>query len=724
MVWVTAGCGRVLALLLCATLVLAQSFAPPAGVRPARKGTTVSILPGGRVIAPLGEQRLTAPGLMSLALSGSGKFLVTAEADGRRSSLTVIERARNGETRVIPVNQSPAGDRGISLSGGLVFTGEHAVWASEGRAGRVARIDLNDGEPGRTLDLNRDGFTESFAGSLAIDSEREILYAADPAHRRVAVFDTRSRQMVASLAVGGPPIELALAPDGRTLYIALARSLTAPREAAEQKPVLSGAVAVADVAQVSAAKVAAVIDGFSATGPSGMTATTDRLFVSDSGRDSVSVINARTNRLDAEIPIRIPGLESLRGVIPAGLAYDQRTGWLLVAETGINAVCIIDTRSLTVTGQLPAGWMPTRVLVDRDTVYVANRRGQGAGPSARVNAGLTGSVSIFPVPAGDSLAASTKVVMEAGGFEPRPGGARPLPADIRHVLLIVKNRRSFDEILGDVTRASNGPVMGMPALARFGHDGYVDGLGRRLSLHHLEVTPNHHAVAARWAFSDNFYADSTTTAEGLGWLSVFRHLARHGISFYRSGGEFDPDTSDTERAAQFIREVDEQFGRGGRELPQFLLLRLPNDTLAEARPERGYFYGESYLMDNDLALGRILEYLSGTKWWSSTAVLITEASADGGLDHIDAHRTLMLVAGPWAQKNYVSHTNASFPGLLHTIFRLVQAPPLNLFDATAADLSDCFAASADTTPYRAAMGDLRVYNPAARNSASGTGGAP
>jgi hypothetical protein len=126
--------------------------------------------------------------------------------------------------------------------------------------------------------------------------------------------------------------------------------------------------------------------------------------------------------------------------------------------------------------------------------------------------------------------------------------------------------------------------------------------------------------------------------------------------------------------------------------------------------------------DNDLALGRILEYLSGTKWWKEMAVFVTEDDPQGGVDHVDAHRTVLLGAGPWFKRNYVSHTNTSFPGLLKTIFRLLGLPPLNLFDASAADLSDCFAKTPDLTGYRAKEVDKRLFDPAVARE--GNNGAP
>ena len=117
------------------------------------------------------------------------------------------------------------------------------------------------------------------------------------------------------------------------------------------------------------------------------------------------------------------------------------------------------------------------------------------------------------------------------------------------------------------------------------------------------------------------------------------------------------------------------------------------------------------MADNDYALGRIVEYLSGTPWWRDMAVFVTEADTHGGVDHVDAHRTILLCAGPWAKPGYVSHRNVSFPGLLKTVFRVLQLPPLNLFDAAAADLTDCFAKSPGTARYQAVPVDTRIFNP-------------
>jgi hypothetical protein len=444
-------------------------------------------------------------------------------------------------------------------------------------------------------------------------------------------------------------------------------------------------------------------------------------------------------------------------------------------------------------------------------VYVTNAKGHGTGPNiylptpeanSFVDVLRRGSISVFPVPDVASLAGHTATVLEANGLRPRPGPTPAIPPEIRHVVLIVKENRTFDEVFGDLAAAGIGPVAGVPALARFGMHGFCDGGRSRLSLQDIAVTPNHHALARGWAFSDNFYADSEVSVDGHHWLvdavpdvwtesslmasyaggkdfrfpttapgrllyaesnssvhpeeqpeggTIWHHLERHGISFFNFGegfelagnqeepGEkqsgarfltnvpmpaplyrntsreypgFNTNIPDQFRADQFIREMQEKYEHGGQPLPRFLFIHLPNDHMAETRPDDGYPFHASFVADNDRALGRIVEYLSSSPWWKEMAVFITEDDAQGGRDHIDSHRTLLVAVGPYVKRQYVSHVHASFPGLLKTVFRILGVPPLNLYDATASDLADCFTSSADLTAFHALPSDKRLFDPA------------
>jgi len=789
---------------------------------------------------------------------------VTANGGMGRNSFTVLDRERTGTWSVQQLGASSK-DRVDEFGGtdwrgvfmGVALVNDHTVWASEGNSGKVSQFDWV-ADRRRVVDLNQGAYHDSYSGDLAADTDRGLLYVVDQANFRVVVIDTKARQVVSSVKVGRLPFAVALSPDRKKLYVTnlgmfeykaipgadaanpLETGLPFPAFGFPSADALNGAkrqtakglvavpglgdpnvresnsLAVVDVANPAAPTVEAYVrtgmpfggESHGGSSPSGVVATADRVYVSNAGNDSITVIDAATNQVTAEIPIRIPGLETLRGVLPVGMAFYQKSGWLLVAEAGVNAVAVIDTHEGRLIGHIPVGWFPARVAVEEDTVFVTNVRGIGTGPNGfamgngAVTAGTarSGTVSIFPLPKLEELKGLTSFVMEANGFVARTAPP-PLPAGIKHVVLIVKENRTYDEVLGDEMEAGNGKPMSAPALARFGTRGYADGRKKRLSLKDVNVTPNHHDIAEQWSFSDNFYADSDVSVDGHHWLAgaypsiwtessllaaysdqkkdfrlgdapgrllfagsdssvhpedeseggtIWNHFAKHGVSF-RNFGEgfelagvdedkdleptgaryltnvpmpeplysntsrdypgFNMNIPDQYRVSQFIKEIDEKYVKTGADLPQFIFMHLPNDHLTEARPEDGYPFEESFMVDNDYALGRILEYLSGTRWWKETAVFVTEDDAQGGVDHIDAHRTLLLCAGPWAKQGYVSHVNTSFPGLLKTIFRLLQLPPLNLFDAAASDLSDCFTNQPDFEGYKLEDVDRRIFDP-------------
>jgi YVTN family beta-propeller protein len=165
------------------------------------------------------------------------------------------------------------------------------------------------------------------------------------------------------------------------------------------------------------------------------------------------------------------------------------------------------------------------------------------------------------------------------------------------------------------------------------------------------------------------------------------------------------------RADMFIQEFNERWMGEGKIMPRMLTVYLPNDHTAGVRPDAGYPYTESYIMDNDLALGRIIEFLSHTPYWKNMAVVVTEDDPQGGVDHVDAHRSLMMVISPYAKKGYVSHVHYSFGSAMKTFWLLLGLPCLNQYDFSATDLADFFTDVPDFTPYTARPVDPEVFNP-------------
>lgn len=165
------------------------------------------------------------------------------------------------------------------------------------------------------------------------------------------------------------------------------------------------------------------------------------------------------------------------------------------------------------------------------------------------------------------------------------------------------------------------------------------------------------------------------------------------------------------RVDMFIREFEEKWGTGKEPLPAMLTVILPNDHGAGERPEAGFPLRESYMADNDLALGRIVEYLSHSPYWKEMMIVVTEDDAQNGVDHIDAHRSILMLISPYAKTDYVSHVHYSFGSIFKTFWNVLGLPYLNQYDAGATDMSDFFTAQPDFTPYVALPVDKRVFDP-------------
>lgn len=165
------------------------------------------------------------------------------------------------------------------------------------------------------------------------------------------------------------------------------------------------------------------------------------------------------------------------------------------------------------------------------------------------------------------------------------------------------------------------------------------------------------------------------------------------------------------RITQFIKEFNEKWMSNKDTMPQMITVIIPNDHGAGERPEAGYAFRESYMVDNDLAVGRIVEFLSHTPYWKNMAIFITEDDAQNGVDHIDAHRSILMVISPYSKRNYVSKVHLSFGSIFKTFWNILGLPYLNQYDAGATDLSDLFTSVPDFTPYTALPPDIRIFDP-------------
>src|SRR5262245_48182917 len=270
------------------------------------------------------------------------------------------------------------------------------------------------------------------------------------------------------------------------------------------------------------------IDAYSGSHPNAVVAGSDAIYVANGNNDSISILDPATYAERGRIGLSLlEGQDrTLRGVQPVSLALSPDESMLYVAEAGINAIGVIQLQGKKggkLIGHIPTGWWPSSIRVSTDgrTLYVANARGRGAGPnlvgeSHSPKFTVLGTVNILPTPNKHDLDAFTDRVLLNNGFTDGNGGQdgtdrdNPIPsragkpsAQIKHVVFINKENATHDLMLGDITHTRRGAaVNGEPTFS----------LG-------VDASPNHHELALRFAFSDNFFLEPSVSSDGHRWLT-------------------------------------------------------------------------------------------------------------------------------------------------------------------------------------------------------------
>lgn len=487
------------------------------------------------------------------------------------------------------------------------------------------------------------------------------------------------------------------------------------------------------------------------------------LFVANANDNSVSVIDVKTRRVVETLNTALfpdaPAGSTPNGL---ALTSDNKTLLVANADNNCLAVFDVEktgkSRSL---GFIPTGWYPTSVKVVGKTVLVANGKGfaskanpKGPNPFKRREAdteyiaGLfKGALSIFDMPKPPAITALSKLVYQNTPYTKEKEkaavgqtSASPIPtrvgeksAAIKYVFYIIKENRTYDQVFGDMP-GGNGDTS--------------------LCLFPEHVTPNQHALAREFVLLDNFYVDAEVSADGHNWSTaayatdyvektwptsyggrggtydyegsrpvaypkkgfIWDYCQRAGLR-YRSYGEFEayskrkgsaldgrfapnyPDydltIKDIDRVEIWKKDLDSLIGRNA--VPHFSSIRLGNNHTSGARI--GAPTPTAHVADNDLAVGRFVEYLSKSPIWKESAVFILEDDAQNGADHVDAHRSPALVISPYTKRNHVEHTAYSTSGMLRTMELILGLPPMSQYDAAARPMFACFTNTPTLTPY-------------------------
>lgn len=841
----------------------------------------ISVLPNGRLITPLGKSVSVAPHPFGLALGPGGTVAVTANSGISPLSISIIGDPLGENPSVLQIPPGPSSDAGVLASvfmGLAVSPDDKILYVAGGQANRIFLFDARSGRKLDSIDCSVSPgggkYPDGYIGDLVMTKDGRFIYAVDQMLFRMLIVDVQKRSVVKNVPVGRYPFGVALTPDEGRVYVANVgmfeyRKIDSIEEKKDYRKALrfppfafgsremregvridsldvpglgdpnvpeSFSVWAVDVREAPGAHIVAKIKtgvpvggmvgeipAVGGSSPNSLVATSEYVFASNGNNDNISVISVATSRVVRDIPLKLhPAVEHFRGIIPFGLAVSPDGKRLYVAESGINAVGVIDVGKLEVIGHFPVGWFPSKLKVSGDgkRLVVANAKGYGSGPNGgeHYRAGpegtyigslMKGTVSVIDIPPDDSLPALTRRVIDnnfrietaASVKEGRGGNPVPLYAGekespIKHIVFISKENRTYDEVFGQVERGE-----GDPSLARYGSGVSFSNRAGKLKVRNANVMPNHLRLAARFSIADNFYVDSDVSADGHRWLantypnewvevntsanyggdrdykpsshapgnlgingsagaiypedyneagSMWDHLERNGVDFFNFGfgtmfepafyhesyknfgigyyanfpmpaplfnrtsriyPTFNMTIPDQFRVSQFISEFKERWGSGGAALPRVLTIIVPNDHGAGERPKAGYPFRESYMADNDLAVGRIIEFLSHTDDWRSMAVFITEDDAQNGVDHVDAHRSILMVVSPWAKRDYVGRVHYSFGSIFKTFWNILGVPCLNQYDAGATDLADMFTDTADYAPYTALPPDMRIFDP-------------
>jgi YVTN family beta-propeller protein len=520
-----------------------------------------------------------------------------------------------------------------------------------------------------------------------------------------------------------------------------------------------------------------------------------RLFVANNNADSITVIDTAAAKVVNTWKIE-PFEEKAPGLAPSALALTPDGRRVLVALGGINAVAVLDAATGRVEGMIPTGWYPSALALSADgtKLAVGSLLGAGSGwrdqPNQRFVHSYRGSVAVVDMPDAAQLANYTNAVAEntrltlAGRAQlarrPAARNVRPKaipersgdPSLIEHVVYIVKENRTYDQVLGALPQGN-----GDPSLVMFGR----------------EVTPNQHKLAEDYVLLDNFYATGGNSGDGHQWVTQANETAYclwpgyEGRSYpfdgtdpiayaqggflwdaalkagktvrvygeyagrltearptaradyfarWRKGDDFTKDfhivapidplnkilaanyptytnaVPDVVRASIFLADVKKW--NAANPMPNLVILQLPSDHTFGATPNAST--PKAMVADNDLALGQIIEGLSKTPFWRKMAVFVVEDDAQNGVDHVDGHRTIAFVASPYARRGHVDSTFYANQSITKTIGLILGLPALSLFELIANDMRASFQDTPDFEEFGhvAPEQSLDDLNPAVR----------
>lgn len=743
-----------------ATLALAQQSAQTPAPIPAK-----STLHSGWRLTPAGTHQRTGDMILGGALSPDGTQLALVNAGYNAHNLYLAEAQTGKLLQSIPlvsawngVAWSKDGQR-IYVSGG----GQPQVTVLERKANGTfvpttpLLIPELKGDEAR-----KNGEPQAYLSGLALSKDGQSVYVANLATDTIYQLHLPDGAVLAQtkLDTNAHPYCLRLAPNGKTLY-------------ATQGAL--GSVVALDTQTLKVTKHLTTDKH-----PNDLAFSPDgRLFVSCGNSDTVVVMDMETGMMRERIRVHLTP-KSPAGAIPNALSISPDGEMLLVADAGNNCVAVVNITEpgeSMVEGFIPTGWYPTWVHTDGNRILIGSGKGMGTGPNSIKNypnevrgkddpyfyiaRQLYGMLSTLATPDAAQLATYTHQTLINTPYNdavvtqpikaPRPG-SNPIPSKlgelspIKYVLYILKENRTYDQVLGDLEKGN-----GDKEICMFGES----------------VTPNLHQIAREFVTLDNTYCSGEVSGNGHPWSTgaygtdigerawmlsygdhadwpltdqdIFPPMGRIWDVAESAGLPFlsyyftwtTPNTRrnmpaawakgfdkrrDFENADLYIADLKrwEQTGK----MPRFAIMSLREDHTEGTTP--GKFTPRACVASNDQGVGKIIAALSHSKFWKETAVFIIQDDAQDGPDHVDAHRTTAFVVSPYTRTGKVDSTTYTTCSLLRTMELILGLPPMSQYDAAAPPMYNAFSRKCDLTPYtlRPAQVDIFAKNAATAYGAS------
>lgn len=708
------------------------------------------MLPNGWSLSPYGRNFPLGDLPLNIAVSASGKKMAVTNNGQSVHSIQLIDPVSEKVlfTRVVP-----------KAWYGLAFTAdEKYLYVSGGHDNRINKyaVSPNALQLVDSILLGAPWPNRVGPAGLALDDRSKKLYVVTREDSSLYTVDLVSKQVIRKTAIGAEGYGCLLSRDKRFIFVSV-----------------WGGDKLLKLDATSGAVLASVRVG---DNPNEiiLSKNGDRIFVANANDNSVSVISTSTMLISETLNASLYP-EAPAGSASNGLALSTDEKRLYIANADNNCLAVFDVEeagSSRAMGFIPVGWYPTNVRIIGKKVFVSNGKGftsmanpfgpnpvqkrqqviyqkgdAGRPKDVQYIGGLfKGTMSVFEEPNPIQLAGLSKTVYantpyskeketlaagESGNPIPMKVGD---PSPIKHVFYIVKENRTYDQVLSDVP-GGNGDT----SLLLFGEN----------------ITPNQHALAKQFVLLDNFYVDGEVSADGHNWSLgayatdylektwptnyggrggdynaegtteaannkggfIWNLAQRHGVT-YRTYGEFaddykanipvleghfcpyytswDETVRDTTRFYQWKREFDSLLAK--KAVPQLNTLRFINDHTEGTSVGRPTPF--AHVADNDLAVGMFVEYLSKSPIWKETVIFIVEDDAQNGPDHVDAHRTTAYLAGGFVKRGFVDHTPYSTSSMLRTMELILGLPPMSQYDAAATSMWNSFSKTANLSPFQ------------------------